>query len=101
MSPRWPADVTGRLFDVMDLVNLSIESESEKAARGLDSFPVWAPLESLRGSRTSPSGSSQPTDGCGRSWVCEDWAFSYLSGLRDCLDSLTCPTAQPCFHPSW
>jgi hypothetical protein len=32
MSPAMAAGVTGRLFDVMDLVNLLIESESEKAA---------------------------------------------------------------------
>jgi hypothetical protein len=31
-SPAMAAGVTGRLFDVMDLVNLLIESEREKAA---------------------------------------------------------------------
>lgn len=34
MSPAMAADVTTRLFDVMDLVNLRIESESQKAAGG-------------------------------------------------------------------
>ena len=32
VSPAMAAGVTTRLFDVMDLVNLLIESESEKAA---------------------------------------------------------------------
>ena len=31
-SPAMAAGFTGRLFDVMDLVNLLIESESQKAA---------------------------------------------------------------------
>lgn len=32
VSPAMAAGVTARLFDVMDLVNLLIDSESEKAA---------------------------------------------------------------------
>jgi hypothetical protein len=32
VSPAMAAGVTGRLFDVMDLVNLLIEAESQKAA---------------------------------------------------------------------
>ncbi len=32
VTPAMAAGVTGRLFDVMDLVNLLIEAESKKAA---------------------------------------------------------------------